>query len=244
MVSIIKLLKLMKKYILITALAMLVSESAFARTQGLLVGLDYLATTTGFIEKTEYIDNREPFVGKKHSRTTNGVGLNVKYAFNANNFFIAPGAFVEQNSFGTESVNDPEYSRKKLQTKNRFGARVDVGYDFNLPYYFPNNQYMAVSPYLTGGYAVVHYKSASELEVTGLGTFTDTRKGFDGNFFYGAGLKIDIAQNLALNFEYNRQDYLAKVNIASSPVELRQQYSADRFKTTLDIYKIGLIYNF
>ena len=215
----------MKKLLLIiAALTSLLSISAQAKTEGSYAGIDLLRTQATFYER--FTDNQDPerrtpmnvkpsFAGHSY-----GLGLNYKYALNYNGFFVAPGVFAEhnQNKFqGTEG--------KSLNINNRYGLKADFGYDVT----------SKLAPYFTAGYSIIDYNTKNNF-----GKYTSGRSGNAGDWFYGLGLKFDYANNVALNFEYNTQNFAAKTRVPNLyPI----QYSGI-YKTRLDVLKLGLSYKF
>lgn len=103
-----------KKLLIISSLVALIStSSAFAKTDGNYAGVDLLATR---IKNQDNDSNRK-------SELDYGVGFNYKYAFNFNNFFIAPGVFYNLND---AEIKSGDYVSK---LKNSYGVKTDVGYD-------------------------------------------------------------------------------------------------------------------
>ncbi len=170
----------MKKIIAIAALtAALASSSAFAKTEGNYVGIDFLKTS---------VTNRYQSSGgkaadyEKFDNTSNGVGINYKHALNFNDVFIAPGVFFDR--LGSEAT---DADGGTLSTQSRYGAKLDVGYDVNENF----------SAYVTNGLAHVKYN----INLPNNSTST----GAEISYFYGAGLSTKITKDLSLNVEYNTQ---------------------------------------
>jgi predicted porin len=100
----------MKKNLLITsALAALISTSAFAKTEGNYVGVD-------LIHSNFEIDN---------STTDDGdvsLGINYKHAFNFGGLYIAPEIFFDYSNIDLGSSSEIEHL---------YGVKANVGYDIS-----------------------------------------------------------------------------------------------------------------
>ena len=222
----------MKKFFAVTsAIATLItSQAALANTQGSYLGMDALSTKTTFFVRQNlsgetYAYNQIP----SNSHTSYGFGLNYKYAFNFNDFFIAPGLILEQNSVRGSRVDGIDEER--LQVRNRYGVKADFGYDIS----------KTIAPYLTIGYAEVSYKTRGSGVDSGDNLVTAVNNGQSGNWFGGAGVKFDIGHNFALNLEYNYQRIKANTTV---PTQATYYIDKTSFMTRLDIVKLGLSYNF
>ncbi len=170
----------MKKIIAIAALtAALASSSAFAKTEGNYVGIDFLKTSV----TNRYQSSGGKAAGyEKFDNTSNGVGVNYKHAINFNDVFVAPGVFFDR--LGSEAT---DVDGGTLSTQSRYGAKLDVGYDVNENF----------SAYVTNGLAHVKYNINLPSNSTSTGA--------EISYFYGAGLSTKITKDLSLNVEYNTQ---------------------------------------
>lgn len=219
----------MKKFLITTALTSFICTSAFAKTEGSYIGVDFLSNRVSYYTKVKY-PNGDSGIIKPTERGGNfGAGINYKYAFNFNNFFFAPGIFAEQISFGKSKTNGT--NEDSLQVKNRYGARLDLGYDIG--------DY--VSPYVTGGYSGISYRSVSDGVNTSNKIVTATRNANTGSFFFGGGIKFTLSKSLALNFEYNMQKFNARSAIPNGTADYISKYTQ---VSRIDIAKVGLSYNF
>ncbi len=139
-----------------------------------------------------------------------GYGIDYKYAMSLNdNLFIAPGVFAEDNNLrATNSSGDI------IENDYRYGLKVDLGHDLT------DN----VAIYFTNGISANHYKS----DRVSVGKKSGTELGY----FYGAGFALNVAENVALNIEYNTQ----KVRFeTANTVDL---------DSDLSVFKIGATYRF
>jgi opacity protein-like surface antigen len=205
-----------------------------SKTEGSYAGLDLFDTKTTLGIKNTFAPaicaQDCTYEAAKPALTNNsyGLGLTYKYAFNFNNFFIAPGIFFEQNNH--QAVNGANGQLSRLQIKNRYGIRSDFGYDIG-----------RFAPFLTIGYAEVSYRSRSDSEDKNYNIVSVVKNGINGNVFYGAGLKFNLTSSLSLNTEYNFQKIAPKTTL--SP--LSQDYlSKIAFRARMDTVKAGLYYKF
>lgn len=213
------------------------NNSGKIKTEGHYVGLDLVRTDSSFVAKGVLYGGAVTPRSDQYKHKGYGASISYKYAFNYKGFFLAPGVFYDQTSIGAnnnsgyQKDSSDNYLRSRLSIKNRFGGKVDFGYD--LLNYF--------SPYLTFGYAVAQYSA--------LGTGTDldnnpvskTHNGYKGNVFYGIGARINLRKTISLNFEYTTQRLTTKAGI---PDASSDYFNKNTFDARLNIIKIGLLYNF
>ena len=186
------------------------SSSAFAKTEGHYAGLDLLRS------KSEHNYKNSGVQFKNFENSATGVGLNYRYAFNMNNFFIAPGAFIEK--IGTEATETAGFDKAKIDY--RYGLKADVGYDIA----------DAFSVYFTGGVSNTHYEidwSQAEL---------GKKSGNEAGYFYGLGLGYEITKEIGVRVEYNIQslDLEAPKTI----------FGSTKAETDLSVMKVGVSYHF
>ncbi len=199
-----------------------------------MIGFDLIRTDFSYIEKVRLsgggISEYPGGTGK-----TYGIGLSYKYAFYFNSLFLAPGVFAEKTNLdgsydeGTNGALTSE--RNEIRIKDRYGAKIDIGYDINKFF----------SPYLTIGYAMVGYASKGYGESPDYVPLYKIHNGHASTKFKGIGARFGLADNLAINIEYNRQKFIAKSGL---PAEATDYINKNFLQTKLDIIKIGLIYNF
>ena len=211
------------------------TSNSKSKTEGSYAGLDLFGTKTTLEVINTYVSG--PLACTQDCRSklkpilTNnsyGLGLTYKYAFNFNNFFIAPGVFFEQNNH--QAVSGTNGALTRLQIKNRYGIRSDFGYDIG-----------RFAPYLTIGYAEVSYKSRSGGFDINNNRVSSIKNAVNGNIFYGAGLKFNLTSSLSLNTEYNFQKVVAKTNL--SPL-VQSFIDTVAFQVRMDTVKAGLYYKF
>jgi opacity protein-like surface antigen len=218
-----------KLFLTATICSSILANNAFAKTQGSYLGVDALSVRTSFYSKINTDSAGWQTYKPTQYGSTYGAGLHYSYAFNSNGFFIAPGIIFEQDSFNKTTTKGTH--EDSLQVKNRYGAKIDVGYDVS----------EVVAPYLTGGYAAVSYKSVSNGDDGSGGIATATSSGTASNGFFGGGLKFTLSKSFSMNVEYNRQTFTAK-----SAIPKESTYYVNGYKQSgrLDIVKLGLSYNF
>lgn len=226
------------------------------RTQG-----HYLGASYNYVE-TSFHDNFTSNIGiptlQKPSSKDNGYGLGIsyKYAFNFNKFYIAPGVLwekywnkVQGNNNGKEETYLGLYrDLKQLDLRYRYGITSDFGYDFSKLF----------SGYVTVGYVANGFKVKDGLlalnEYENIIYEDYSTKRLDANLLFGAGFNFRINDQLSLNLEANTQKFKVKTRL---PTIIPDPTSSDntsfdvtdynfhnRFSGRINVFKIGLMYNF
>ena len=213
-----------KLFTTLFAISSLLSISAQAKTEGSYAGIDLLRTNATFNERfTDTQEDPETRVATNvkpsFSGHSYGLGLNYKYALNFNGFFIAPGVFAERNNNKFQGTRG-----KGLRVNNRYGVKADFGYDVT----------NKIAPYFTAGYSLIDYRTTNNH-----GNDVASKSGNAGDWFYGLGLKLNVTENVAMNLEYNTQNFAAKTAIPNNDIGYSGIY-----KTRLDVLKLGLSYGF
>ncbi len=204
----------------------------FIKTEGSYVGFDLMALRTTFLVH-DVVYGTPASYPPSNQGMNYGFGLNYKYAFNFNRFFVAPGIFLEKNLTGkTKGRNGVN-----LRNNARYGVKADFGYDLT----------NAFSPYFSVGYAQIDYRSRArgdgliELPSGDYNNLTIARNGHDRNWFYGVGFKVSLTKSLSLNLEYNSQNFLAKALV---PADSKDYLSNAAFTGKSESLKLGLSHNF
>lgn len=196
----------MKKLILITSLVTIfATSSASAKTEGHSASLDLLATKAHFRFKNNGADTFK-------DRAAGGLGIGYKYAFNFDGVFLRPGVFLEKNNLEYKSTFATVPS---VNINNRYGAKVDVGYDIDKD----------LSVYVVGGVSFLNY------DVTTASTKKSSSSKSD--LFYGIGISHDYSEKVAFNLEYNTQSF-----------NLKQSNGGTKIPVDLSVIKIGMNYKF
>lgn len=214
-------LHMKKLLITMSVLVSLISSAALAKTEGSYAGLDLLRTSIRYKERYSVFGLAPQDNGPNYSNSNYGLGLNYKYAFNFSNAFIAPGLIYEYNNVsakGDEGI--------RLAIRNRYGVKTDIGYDVT----------DKVAPYFTVGYGNISYSTRNFV-----GNQTASIDGNAHDWFYGAGVKFDVSEKVAINLEYNLQKFKAKATIPDP----NNQYSySGNFRTKFEALKLGVSYKF
>lgn len=238
----------MKKLILLTAIFATLSSQSFAKTEGSYFGIDVIRNSMNVNSSSNSPHSSDAaWYNHKKSDDAFGVGLNYKYAFNFNNFFIAPAVsfnfannktssrYDDPQSFTslgvTYKVNNP-YSHQ-AQIKSQLNLQANFGYDVtdNFAFYVPL------------GVSSISYQIDTDDRALFNGVTTDyittKQTGRKTAGFIGVGLSYQIAKNLVVNLEYNKfQEIDFKANKAA-----HQQYDI-KTKINLDSVKLGVSYGF
>ena len=174
----------MKKLITVSSvIAVLAGSSAFAKTEGNYLGIDFIRSNAE--SKYKNADGTvNASVGKFHEKA-NGFGLNYKYAFNFNNVFVAPGLFYDQIGNSAQDKNS-----EPVNVANRYGAKLDIGYDLTDKF----------AVYFTNGFTKVRYQVDWTAGNAGSKSGTTPM-----NYFHGVGASFKLTHNILLNAEYNTQ---------------------------------------
>ncbi len=222
----------MKKIFTLTFLvSSIFSFNASAVTEGHYLSIDGIDSHVRYYER--YKDNLFPngtnqLGAYETDNNDYGVGLTYKYAINFNKLYFAPGVFYEYNNAKAEDDNTP----KSVHVKNRYGVKMDMGYDVALGY----TPIEIFSLYVTGGYSGVKYETNNLSSINRINTNTS---GTAGDWFYGAGFKVDFGERFFSGMEYTRQNFLARTRIQDDGT----MYSGN-YKTRLDVVKLSLGYKF
>lgn len=205
------------------------------KTEGHYVGLSAIGARMNFHER--YSDDLNPNGGAEIKPSTfsngSGVALEYKYAFNFNDYFIAPVTFFEKydlSDYGTKKAYSPEtYGLVRLDIKDRYGFGINAGYDVNNTF----------SPYLLAGMSFIDYTAKNGLNF--VTRETAIRNATKSGFVFGAGFKINLNDNFSLNFEGNTQKFAFRTNMNTiNNIFLYNSKYIGRLNTA----KIGLFYNF
>ncbi len=221
-------------------------------TQGHYVGASYNYVETSFHDNFTYKFSKDLYQFKPSSKDNGyGLGLSYKYAFNFNKFYVAPGILwekywnkVQGDNKGHEELFSGRYGdMKQLDLRYRYGITSDFGYDFNKLF----------SSYLTVGYVANGFQ-VKDGAVYDYGAYNSKSiNKLDANFLFGAGFNFRLTNQLSLNLEANTQKFKVRTRIPTiindpsypdNPINISDYHQNNRFSGRINVFKIGLMYNF
>jgi opacity protein-like surface antigen len=205
----------MKKFLLFSLFTTFISGNSWAKTQGNYVGVDLIATHTSF----DTSKDRFSALGSNY-KIKNGdqisVGGNYKYAFNHKGIFIAPGIFFDHNNVESQDNVDSIY-----RLNNRYGVKLDIGYDLT----------DKLGLFINVGIANNTYSLINK---------TNSAKNSDNdlNGLMGIGAKYSITENVDLNFAGElSQVKMKEPQRAGFP-------SQSKYDLDIAIARVGISYKF
>lgn len=227
----------MKKILsLIAITSSLLTSQAYAKTEGNYIGVDVLRSTAKVKSTSTLADDNigsaAPYYNHDKKDSAYGFGVNYKYAFNFNNFFIAPGVSydllnndVKAGYQGFSSVP----SSQNIKLKSRLTAQANLGYDIN-------DQFAA---YIPVGVSSFNYEMNTSDTYFGGSKLNTKTTGNKTAAFIGLGFSYQPVKNWVVNLEYNKYQNL-KIT-SGTATTAGGQISA---KTNVDVMKLGLAYRF
>ena len=226
----------MKKLLITSSLIVAIATSVASAKNNLYVGLNGIAVDSKF-----NVDN-----DLKLDKKSLGLGANVGYKFNNNGLIIAPELFfdylnskktstsaeatteLDVNELGdTDSYNVKNYYNYKTKLNYRYGARLNIGYEFN-------NRFSVVANY---GLAAVNYESNATVvkdyyEDDYKESDSYKKRGSKISSIYGLGAGYNLNENVTLKLNANSQTF---------DYELEEGY---KIKNKIMTYSAGVAYNF
>ena len=185
--------------------------SAFAKTEGNYFGVDFVNTRTDLDQIKQSDGSKIKYNnGDEDNSNQPSAGINYKYALNYRSFFAMPELFAEYSNATARTISNDE-----LSLKYRYGARLNLGYDYD--------DFLAV--YLITGFANNNYEV---LEASN----GSKKTGNDFAPIYGGGFKLSMTKQIDLNFSYEVSD-----------VTMKTQYQ-DKWNFDVKVLRIGLAYKF
>jgi outer membrane autotransporter protein len=194
----------MKKLLIVSIIATIATSSANANDRAY-VGLDLSSSHV----KNKVSDGEGT---TKISNNIAGFGLNAGYKINFNKgLFVAPEVFFDY----LNNKSSPDDNSASYKIDSRYGAKLNLGYNFNEKF----------SVFANYGLANVRYKlSSSDLSENGSKIAA----------IYGLGFAYNINEQLTAKIGANRQK-LATGFADNSGLEI---------KSAIETYSVGLAYNF
>lgn len=226
----------MKKTLsLIVIAGSLLATSAYAKTEGNYLGIDMLRSTAKVkTSSTLASDNQgtaEPYYNHRKKDSAYGFGLNYRYAFNFNNFFVAPGISYEflNNKINASLIStSSNFFMENIRLKNSISLKANLGYDINDQFavYVPvgiSQFYYDINTSDAGGGRLINQKKSSSKSAG----------------FIGFGFSYEPVKNWVMNLEYNKYQNF-KLTSGTATID-GGKISA---RTNVDVVKVGLAYKF
>lgn len=220
--------------LILIASSILLTAEANAKTEGSYLGVDVIRNSARVKSNSNLAfdqANNSEYYNHNKKDSAYGLGVNYKYAFNFNNFFIAPG--VSYNLLGNDvkagfagHSNDP-YSQN-LKLKSQLTLQGNFGYDVSDKF----------AAYIPLGVSSFNYELNTK-DVISSGSVTTKKTGNETAFFFGLGFSYQPIQNWVVNLEYNKFQSL-KITSPAATV------SGGRIvaNTDVDALKLGVSYKF
>ena len=197
----------------LTILLPFVTSAAFAKTEGHYIGASLLEN----LVKHEYRNTSASIAYKPTFQESNrGYGFSYKYAINSNNFFVAPELF-----FDNINNNAQDFQSGSVAINNRYGAKINFGYDLSDKF----------AVYFNTGAANVDYKI----------NWQSVNKSFNNqktSLTFGVGTNYYVYKNVSINLEFNSQilEIEAYGENLANPI--------NQVNSRINILKIGGAYHF
>jgi len=221
-----------KNFTIIAGILLVLAKASFAKTEGSYIGLDILKTKadtkTSQITSFKNID----YINSASNDSSFGFGINSKYAFNFNNFYVAPGVLFQFPNNESEVDDKKNLWQQSLSINSRFALKSDFGYDFNKVF----------SVYIPLGYNSFNLSLKTNDYINNGSYVKAETRGNAGSFFYGLGFNVNATDKLSFNLEYNKTsiDFDSK----TSTVVFSMVPAKIKTKTDIDIIKAGIAYHF
>jgi len=215
-------------------LSPLLASQANAKTEGGYWGMDLIRNSAQVKSNSNLAGDQEfgsEYYNHKKNDSSYGVGINYKYAFNFDNFFVAPGVSYnllnnEAKVGYTSSFNDPYEQTMKLNSQLTF--QTNFGYDIN-------DQFAA---YIPVGVSLFSYELKTS-DTSYISTTTTKKSGSESALFFGVGFAYTPVKNWVVNLEYNKFQSF-KVTSQTATVSGGQIVA----QTNVDALKVGVSYKF
>jgi len=224
----------MKKILIATALiGAFYSSLALAKTEGGVIGIDLIRSSAQVKSNSDSADDAHLTQYYSHKKKDSGysVGVNYKYAFNFNDFFIAPG--LSYNLINNEvkagySRSSDDFYSQSVKLNNQISFQTNLGYDVSDKF----------AVYVPVGVSSFGYEIKTS-DVSG-SSVTTKKTGRESSIFYGLGLSYQPAKNWAMNLEYNKFQDLKLTSANAATI------SGGTIKANvgINIVKLGFAYRF
>ncbi|MES2677165.1 MAG: outer membrane beta-barrel protein [Pseudomonadota bacterium] len=220
--------------LIVIASSIFLASQANAKTEGNYAGIDLIKNSVQVNSHSNLASDQEnfsEFYTHKKNDSGYGVGINYKYAFNFDNFFIAPG--VSYNLLNNEAKTGFDdgfapYSQS-MKLKSQLSFQTNFGYDIT-------DQFSA---YVPVGVSLFSYElNTSDNNGSG-GVINNKKSGVESALFFGFGLAYEPIKNWVVNLEYNKFQSF-EVTSATATVDGGKIVA----KNNVDALKVGVSYKF
>ena len=211
----------MKKFLVASAIIATLATASASAKDGAYVGFD-INTSNVENKFQNRINKMDPDNNNniKADHDSIGFGLNAGYKIGFNQAFVAPELFFDYlNNSGKQSGYELDMASNKndrFEINNRYGAKVNLGYNFTEKFNGFVNLGLANTRYAVNSESIKLSKGASKLAP-----------------IYGLGVAYNINDKWTTKLSYDRQKFNAG--------EVLEGY---RNITTITVVKVGLAYNF
>ena len=209
---------MINKKLLISAslIASIASASAFAKTEGHYVGASVINTSS-----------ETSFDQDNHRNDKYSFGVDYKYAFNYEKFFLAPSVFYDHNALTEEvTLTAAPFTGVKLtnNTKYSYGAKLLIGYDVTDKF----------APFAIVG----HSQTRSDGSSYGPGFAFVKESSTNEGMVYGLGFKYSLNEKVDLNASYELTQFGLSSNLDGVVG------GSDKLNSTYKVARIGASYRF
>ena len=162
------------------------------------------------VDPAQAPDNSTWYLNDQPNGTGLGGGLAYKYAYSfkdvlvnpINWLYVAPGIFYDSaNASGRDKIMG-----NKVDIGSRYGAKLDIGYDFDY----------GISTYITAGVAATKYNvtwvNYSDFVAGSASPATQKVSGTSMGYFYGLGVSYAPFERVSFSLEFNEQVSTMKLN--------------------------------
>jgi opacity protein-like surface antigen len=205
-------MRIQKAFLLGMVISTVSVANANAKTEGNYLGLDLIRTELRF-DSANHDGGINIWDIDNNYKTS--LGINYKYSFNFNNFFIAPGIFYDYSN--VKIYDSYRSSGDKWELNHRYGFGADIGYDIN------DNLGVFINLSLVRNMYKVDWHGSSGL----------INKDHDDSLSFGIGAKYSISKNLDVRASYERSSVVMKEPDAGNSTEF-----------DVNIFRLGLAYKF
>jgi opacity protein-like surface antigen len=205
----------------IISLLTLATNAQAENTSGLYIGVDALRSFVSHKYLAENIPDADVGVnGYSTHKENSGFGINTGYNIAIGRSFIAPEIFYEHlnnsaREFGYEEY--PQIAGNRLKVDNRYGAKINLGYNLFAGLNIFANAGLANVKYSEGLYSIGRGQSKTATFVA----------------VYGGGLSYNLSKHWQIKASYDWQQFNA-----------RYDYAFEKDRILIQTVKFGVAYKF